>query len=390
MKSAAVRRKHKAGAMVQDGLEGGEGAAEEVLRFEAVTRRFDETIVVDAIDLTLRRGEILSLLGPSGCGKTTTLRMAIGLERCSSGRILHRGLVVDAPAERIFAAPERRGMGIVFQSYAVWPHLSVFENVAFPLRARRANAMDLKERVDAALARVGMQAYAERLGAKLSGGQQQRVAIARSLVYEPEVLLLDEPFSNLDPHLRHQVRRDLRRLQRELGLSILFVTHDQGEALAFSDRVAIMRGGRIEQVDAPKELYHRPSTPFVRDFLGRWVKLEAVVEDVRDGETRLTLSDGARLVARAGGYARGTRVLLTVRPEDIAFAADEGLMAHNAIVGVIRALHFLGDQYDAELALASGAEAHVFLPANANWAEGQSVRLSVAPEAFELWPAETA
>ncbi|MBL8549250.1 MAG: ABC transporter ATP-binding protein [Hyphomonadaceae bacterium] len=379
----------RAGAVAESGSEG-EGGAEEVLRFEAVTRRFDGAVVVDAIELALRRGEILALLGPSGCGKTTTLRMAIGLERSSAGRIMHGGVAVDAPAERIFAPPERRNMGIVFQSYAVWPHLSVFENVAFPLRTRKVAEPEIEARVRASLARVGMQDFAERPGGKLSGGQQQRVAIARSLVYEPQVLLLDEPFSNLDAHLRHQVRRDLRQLQRELGLSILFVTHDQAEALAISDRVAIMRAGRIEQIGAPQDLYERPQTPFVRDFLGRWVKLAAAVDAVRGGETHVALADGATIVALQGGHAPGARVLVAVRPERIAFVADDGRAPRNAIAATIRALHFLGDQYEAELAFASGETAHVFLPAVGGWREGQTIRLELAPEAIHLWPAEEA
>ncbi len=225
------------------------------LTFTDVSRRFGSLTAVDGVTFALLRGEILTLLGPSGCGKTTTLRMAIGLERASSGKIVYGRRVVDCRDERIFVPPERRDMGMVFQSYAIWPHLNVFENVAFPLRSKRARNADVERAVAETLSLVGLPDMAKRASTALSGGQQQRVAVARGLVGRPDVLLMDEPFSNLDAKLRDQVRAELKALQRRLGISTLFVTHDQSEALALSDRIAVMRDGRIEQIGDPVEIY---------------------------------------------------------------------------------------------------------------------------------------
>jgi ABC-type Fe3+/spermidine/putrescine transport system ATPase subunit len=363
--------------------------AEEVLRFEGVSRSFTGFAAVDDITLALRRGEILTLLGPSGCGKTTTLRMAIGLERCTGGRIVYRGRTVDAPEERLYVPPEKRDMGMVFQSYAIWPHMTVFENVAFPLRVRKLGKAEIRAKVDAALDMVGLGHLVDRLGTQLSGGQQQRVAIARCLVFNPEVLLLDEPFSNLDAQLREQMRGDLKILQRELRLSILFVTHDQTEALALSDRLAIMREGKVEQIGSPIELYSRPATPFVRDFLGHWVKLGGVVEAPADGMMRIRLSDGERLSVAGGGHAPGTRVLAAIRPEQIDFTPAQGsLKPQDAIAGVIETLLFLGQVYEARIAVSNGDAVLAHLPRTEEWAEGQKVWLKVAPNLVHLWPTE--
>ncbi|MBL8551627.1 MAG: ABC transporter ATP-binding protein [Hyphomonadaceae bacterium] len=364
--------------------------AEAVLRFEAVSRRFTGFAAVDEITLSLRRNEILTLLGPSGCGKTTTLRMAIGLERCTSGRIVHRGVVVDEPKKRIYAPPEARDMGIVFQSYAIWPHMTVFDNVAFPLRVRKLEKSEVRAKVDAALEMVGLGGLAERLGTQLSGGQQQRVAIARGLVFNPDVLLLDEPFSNLDAKLREQVRVDLRILQRELQLAILFVTHDQTEALALSDRLAIMREGRIEQIGAPIDLYLRPATPFVRDFLGHWVKLSGVVQGQAEGMTRVRLADGEELAASEGALAPGADVVAAVRPEEIEFSAAQGAKPRNVIAGTIKTLLFLGPHYEARIAISNGDTVLVHLPRTEEWREGQQLWLRIAPTSVRLWPAASA
>ena len=219
------------------------------------------------------RGEIVTLLGPSGCGKTTTLRMAMGLERSGSGRIVSLGRVVDSAPERIFVPPEKRNMGMVFQSYAIWPHLTVFENIAYPLRIRRNSTAEVRDKVARTLQLVGLADHADRPATHLSGGQQQRVAVARAIVFDPTLLLMDEPFSSLDAKLREQMRAELKVLQRQLGITILFVTHDQSEALAISDRLAVMSGGRMEHIGTPMELYTHPGSPTVRDFLGRTLLL---------------------------------------------------------------------------------------------------------------------
>src|SRR3569833_1346741 len=222
-----------------------------ILRLESVEKHFGGVRAVDRVTLNVERGQVLTLLGPSGCGKTTTLRLIAGLERLDAGRIL-LGENVVAHAERgIFVPPHKRNMGMVFQSYAIWPHMTVFDNVAYPLTVRHVAKAEIKAKVMAALKLVEMEAYAERPAPALSGGQQQRVAIARALVFEPEVLLLDEPLSNLGAKLRTQTGDEFRALQRRLGITTLYVTHDQEEAMALSDRIVVMHRGRVLQIDEP-------------------------------------------------------------------------------------------------------------------------------------------
>src|SRR5215471_19765246 len=248
--------------------------APRVLEFRNVVKRFDGVIAVDGISFSVDRGEIFTLLGPSGCGKTTTLRLVAGLEEPDDGEILIEGASVAAPREGIFLAAEKRRLGMVFQSYAIWPHLSVFENVAFPLRVRRESFDVVQQRVRQALETVGLAGLADRGATQLSGGQQQRVALARALVYEPAILLLDEPLSNLDAKLREQMRFEIRELQKKLELTVLYVTHDQHEAMTLSDRIAVVHRGRFDQVGTPTEVYETPSTSFAAEFLGRTVSFE--------------------------------------------------------------------------------------------------------------------
>ena len=245
-----------------------------VLEFRAVVKRFQSVNAVDGISFSLQAGEIFTLLGPSGCGKTTTLRLAAGLEEPDGGEVLINNVTVAAPARGLFAPPEKRQLGMVFQSYAIWPHLSVFENVAFPLRVRKESADAVRQRVLQALDVVGLGGLAERGATQLSGGQQQRVALARALVYQPAILLLDEPLSNLDAKLREQMRVEIRALQRKLNLTVLYVTHDQAEAMTLSDRIAVVNRGRFEQVGTPEEVYEKPATVFVAEFLGHTVSFE--------------------------------------------------------------------------------------------------------------------
>ena len=239
-------------------------------------KSYGATKVVKGISLKIESGEFISLLGPSGCGKTTTLRMIAGLETLDSGTISIGGEVVDGPSGHV--PPERRALGMVFQSYAVWPHKSVAENVAYPLQLQRVPAAQLDSRVKGALEWVRLGAFADRMPSQLSGGQLQRVAIARALVANPRVLLLDEPLSNLDAALREELRGEIAALRTRLGTTMIFVTHDQHEALALSDRVAVMHQGVIEQIDTPEKIYQSPSTPFVAGFVGGANKLEGRVE----------------------------------------------------------------------------------------------------------------
>ena len=232
------------------------------ISLQGLTLSYGRTVAVPDLSLDIPEGELIALLGPSGCGKTTTMRAIAGLLRPTSGRIVIAGRDVTAiPANR-------RGVGLVFQSYALFPHLSAFENVAFGLRLRRLPARDIQAQCEAGLARVGLQGLADRKPAELSGGQQQRLALARSLVIKPALLLLDEPLSNLDARLRLEMRAELQRVQKETGVTMVFVTHDQAEALALADRVVLMRAGLIEQIGTAEELYARPATSFAADFMG--------------------------------------------------------------------------------------------------------------------------
>jgi len=283
---------------------------------------------VDGIDLAIEHGEFVTLLGPSGCGKTTTLRMVAGLERNDTGSIVIGGRVVsDAPAG-LFVPPDLRKLGMVFQSYAIWPHMTVFDNVAYPLSVRHFPKAEIRDKVATALRLVEMEAYAERPAPALSGGQQQRVAIARALVFEPEVLLLDEPLSNLDARLRAQMGDEFRALQRRLKITTLYVTHDQEEAMALSDRVVVMQRGRILQIGAPETVYRRPASREVATFFGSPNLIEASVTACRpadDGEYLLTV-EGTNWngVCRAGRqFHSGDAVLAMVRPEDVALAGPD-------------------------------------------------------------------
>ena len=256
----------------------GPGASETVLSLDGVSKLFGAVAAVDRASLRVERGEIFTLLGPSGCGKTTTLRLVAGLEQPDAGEITLRGRVVASAARRLFVAPHRRNLGMVFQSYAIWPHMTVFENVAYPLTLRGARRAAVREKVASVLELVGLTGLEGRAATLLSGGQMQRLALCRALVYEPDLLLLDEPFSNLDAKLREQMRIEVKLLQRRLGITILFVTHDQVEALSLSDRIAVMQRGRVEQVASPKSLYERPASAFIRDFLGQTVILRGRVD----------------------------------------------------------------------------------------------------------------
>jgi putative spermidine/putrescine transport system ATP-binding protein len=279
------------------------------LEVVGVSKRFRATPVLATLDLTVARGELLSLLGPSGCGKTTLLRIVAGLTAPDSGRIRLGTRDLDRlPAHK-------RNVGVVFQSYALFPHLTVADNVAFGLRAKRVARGEIAERVARALAIVRLEELGDRPISALSGGQQQRIAVARALAVAPDLILLDEPLSALDRKLRETMQIELRRLLRELGMTAIFVTHDQDEALVLSDRIAVMNHGRIEQIDAPERIYARPATPFVLDFVGTSARLRGKVVAI-DRDRRL-VETAAGLVVAPGSQALGTPVLVAVRPEKI-------------------------------------------------------------------------
>jgi len=334
----------------------------DLLQFTNVVKDFGGNRVVDGIDFTVAEGEFFTLLGPSGCGKTTTLRLLAGLEVPNAGEIVLQGRCLAAPAKGVWVPPDKRNVGMMFQSYAIWPHLTVFENVAFPLRVRREAEDVIRRRVGEALELVGLEGLVERGATQLSGGQQQRVALARSIVYTPSLLLLDEPLSNLDVKLREQMRTELRALQLRLNLAVVYVTHDQGEAMALSDRIAVVNEGRLEQVGTPAEVYEHPSTRFVGDFLGRTVVVRGTVRK-DGGRSRVAIGDKGEvgMPADVGDqFQDGDSVRVLARPEDVTLERADAA-GPNRITGTVEAITYMGDHLEytvqaagRSLALAAG------------------------------------
>jgi iron(III) transport system ATP-binding protein len=294
-------------------------------------------------------GKFFTLLGPSGCGKTTTLRSIAGLERPCQGEITAGGVTVFSSARKIFVPPHKRQFGMVFQSYAIWPHLTVFQNAAFPLEVgpRRPGKKQIEEKVMRVLAAVGLEDHAGKEATKMSGGQQQRLALARALVMEPRLLLLDEPLSNLDAKLRERMRFELKRMQRELGVTSIYVTHDQSEALALSHEIAVMNAGRIVQIGAPRDIYLRPANRFVADFVGVSTFIEATVGAARDqtGGYEVGAGFGRINVTCAATLSPGQDVLVSVRPEDVQLS-EQRPDGDNVIAGRIQLKVFLGECID--------------------------------------------
>ena len=282
---------------------------------------------VDGLDLEIPEGKLVSLLGPSGCGKTTTLRMIAGLERNDGGVIEIDGTVVSDAARRVFLGADRRPIGIVFQSYAIWPHMTVEQNVMFPLRVGRGKVStnQARRRARESLDMVGLADFATRPAPDLSGGQQQRVALARALVREPKVLLLDEPLSNLDKGLRDRMRDQIREVQLKLGITTVFVTHDQDEALAISDEVVLMDHGHIVEHGLPQEIYTFPRTEFTARFLGVSNSLDGVATDVLDGVTAVQVGDNVLKCSQASGVSKGDDVSVFLRPESLRLSRRQGL-----------------------------------------------------------------
>jgi iron(III) transport system ATP-binding protein len=302
-------------------------------------------------------GKLFTLLGPSGCGKTTTLRSIAGLERPRSGEITLGGRAVYDSGHGIFVAPNDRNIGMVFQSYAIWPHMSVYENAAFPLDVgrRRWTAKEKRDRVMRVLGTVAMDALAERPATNLSGGQQQRLALARALVMEPQLLLLDEPMSNLDAKLRERMRFELKRIQRETGVTTVYVTHDQSEALALSHEIAVMSDGVIVQIGSPGEIYARPRSRFVADFIGRTNLLEAkVISAAGDGVYRLATAVGDLHASCADPLKAGDGVAVSIRPEDIELS-EERPQGANVCTGTVSLKVFLGDSVDFQVSVGEQA-----------------------------------
>jgi spermidine/putrescine transport system ATP-binding protein len=352
------------------------------VRLERVSKHFGDLVAVRDLELDIGRGEFFTMLGPSGCGKTTTLRMIAGFEEPTAGRILiEGGDVARLPAYR-------RPTNTVFQSYALFPHLSVRENVAFGLRRKKVSKDEIGRRVESELKRVGLAAEVNRKPNQLSGGQQQRVALARALVNLPKVLLLDEPLGALDLKLRKGLQLELKRIQREVGITFVYVTHDQEEALTMSDRIAVMSNGVVEQVDTPEDVYERPETTFVAGFIGVSNLMPGTVTSINGDRGRIRLDTGLEMESRVDGVAAGERCHAVVRPEKLSISHSDGGAGDGrpTVDGVVESSVYLGTSTQIVVRLPGDVRMTVLVP-NASEAErarlpggGASVRLSWAPE----------
>jgi iron(III) transport system ATP-binding protein len=316
-------------------------------------RQAERVRAVDDVSFEVVKGQLFTLLGPSGCGKTTTLRSIAGLESPDGGsiRLGERTLFSRGDGRTVNVPANQRGLGMVFQSYAIWPHLRVFDNVAFPLqvrpRATRPGKREIRDRVMRVLATMELEQLADRPATKLSGGQQQRLALARAMITEPPLMLLDEPLSNLDAKLRESLRFELKRLQRELGITSVYVTHDQIEALALSSMVAVMRNGKIMQVGKPREIYERPNCRFVAEFIGTSNFIDGVVKGRDGGRIEVETSAGRLLVDRGEEVPAGTEVVVSIRPEAVHLAEGSAAPAGmNDWEGEILTRAFMGDSVD--------------------------------------------
>ena len=366
------------------------------LRIQNLYKTFDRVVAVDHIDLEIAEGEFFTLLGSSGCGKTTTLRMVGGLEKPDGGEIHLGGQCLVSSEKKLFIKPEKRDMGMVFQSYALWPHMTVFENVAYPLKLRGIKGRDAEKKVADVLGLVGLAGLEERPAPALSGGQQQRVALARALVFSPKVLLLDEPLSNLDAQLREEMRRELKSLQQRVNVTVIFVTHDQIEALSLSDRIAIMKFGVLEQVGTPEEVYYHPATPFVRDFLGKTFLLPGKVSAIAGQQVNVEVQGvvaaplilpQSKVISTNGTPAIGQGVMVAIRPEQVSILGTTGDGRPNTIQANLQAVQFLGDRY--EYTVEIGPETRVLVsPASQQVKCGDKIFLELKPEGMTLWPRE--
>lgn len=352
------------------------------LRVASVTHRFGSVLALNDVSLTVFPGEFVSLLGPSGSGKTTLLRIIAGLSHPSAGTIF----IADQDVTRL--PTQARGIGFVFQSYALFPHLSVFENVAYPLRIRRMRGAEVNRRVTVLLAKVNLAGLGQRYPGELSGGQQQRVAVARALVYEPSLLLMDEPLGALDRKLRHHMQRELRKLQQDLGITCIYVTHDQEEALTMSDRVAVMQYGRILQLDAPIDLYQRPMKRFVADFIGSTNFLSCIVLGRQSGRYLLRTRGGVELGAPSTAlFPLGSSVDLAIRAERIALCAERSPDA--PIPAKVSLVTFAGNTTEFICILSSGEEVTVQVPLPIpHLAAGANVWIGWSPSDATLFAAE--
>jgi iron(III) transport system ATP-binding protein len=337
------------------------------VRLIGIRKEFGDVLAVDQFSVDIADGEFVSFLGPSGCGKTTTLRMIAGFDMPTSGDIYIGDILMSSVERSRFASPEERNIGMVFQNYAVWPHMTVFDNIAYPLKIKKEKRGIIKDKVEQHLSLVGLEGFGERYPHQLSGGQQQRVALARALIMDPEVMLLDEPLSNLDAKLREEMRFEIKDLQKKTGVTIVYVTHDQAEAIVMSDRIVVMNTGYIQQVDSPKEIYENPANKFVADFIGltNFVECEVISRDT------VLLGDGtgSHKVKAHIPSGIGKKAILSVRPENIEIGEKDG-----DIKGVVTRTVYLGNMIDYRITVGD-VELRVERDAEEVFPEGSKVTL---------------
>jgi iron(III) transport system ATP-binding protein len=360
------------------------------IRIKGLTRDFysegKRIRALDHVGLTIPANQIFTLLGPSGCGKTTLLRCIVGLESPDSGEIVIGDEIVLSKERSIFVPPEKRGLGMVFQTYAIWPHMNVFDNVAYPLKSRNTPMEEIRTRVAKVLAFVQLSGFENRPSTKLSGGQQQRVALARALVAEPKVILFDEPLSNLDAKLREETRKELRRFLTELKITAVYVTHDRVEALALSDRIAVMRAGRIVEVGDPKKIYFRSDSRFVADFIGRANLIKGRVVKLEGSHAVIDTGIGTIVGLNSQNIGPGQEATLCVRPEFIKLAATDAAGGRNIFRGKVETLLFTGEAFEGEIRIGDTAVTTTISP-TVNVVEGDELFLSFDPDHCFLLPA---
>ena len=344
---------------------------------ENVTKAFGNSVVLDKFNATFENGEFVTLLGPSGCGKTTMLRIIDGFEKPTSGSVLFDDRVVSSG--KVFLQPEKRDIGMVFQSYAVWPHMTVFDNVAYPLTIKKQDKATIRKKVERVLSAVHLSQYADRIPSQLSGGQQQRVALARALVAEPALLLLDEPLSNLDAKLRESMRFEIKEIQKEYGITVVYVTHDQTEAMAMSDRIVVINRGVIQQIGSPREIYTTPANPFVADFVG---KIEFLEGEVKDGVIEL---EGCAQRLPYAGPLTG-RVIVGIRPEQVQYAAA----GEGELTGTVRTHFYLGDVDDCRVDLGEGKELRVIADPYMSMGVAAGKQVTLKVRSFHVFPKDGA
>lgn len=335
--------------------------ASALVRFAGVQKTYDgENLVVKKLDLDIKKGEFVTLLGPSGSGKTTTLMMLAGFEVPTQGEIY----LTDRPIKNV--PPHKRDIGMVFQNYALFPHLTIEENVAFPLSVRKVAKVEIKDRVISALRMIKMESLAQRRPGQLSGGQQQRVALARALVFNPQLVLMDEPLGALDKRLREQMQLEIKHLHETMGITIVYVTHDQSEALTMSDRIAVFNDGIVQQIDRPDALYERPVNSFVANFVGENNVLAGTVESIESGYCRVALNSGGSAIAKAVSVTRaGAPTSLSVRPERVSISANNNADGRNCLKAKVKSTIYLGDHALVVLEAAGNDEFMVKLQAGA-------------------------